>query len=1210
MNTCMKLLLASALTQLALVSGAEIAESDLWFFTDFDGSTQLNGKAVTLQTSPDGVADGRYGKGCYFHRPIKNTLPPMAEFLAAKTNFTVTGGSFAVDMAKERIALTGGTLAIAAQPDPLGYSWVRPEGGATCSFYVRGAKGTTVTLTPSISPTTSEAVKAATKKYRERGFNPTNQVPDKVIATTNRMDGTWQRVWAAVRHDCRTTDGRKVSLAVTATGPIEMERFQYEQSAVFPYLGNFIPARWTDGGTERKSAAAKIRDPELLTDFPAERGSASFWVRSVSNDWAYTSCRAFAFTDQPKLEYSFDGEFRPGAWANRIITSGPSRIRRSEKWQHVVVTWAPSNQCVYIDGELKLNTHYGFKPGQADGKRRTLLIGTATNGEQPCDAILDEVAIFRRELAADEVAALAKRADGLMANSRTLLATEVDFPFAWRNEPNAAIRCAVRARAAGEWTLESSVGGKALPPRTVKLVPGENALSVGFDPSRFRPGRYAWRFALRAKDGLVGLERGGELEIFARFDREAPTYMSWGGNHPVPNDFMKLAGLNAKNVGSSDLPAVRELVRLGIVPNIRYENSGSWKKHDFDYSAIERETAAALSPYAGLFLWNQTLVNSEVYGTWVADKVRECPRFLAEAEKAIGMKPDFTFGHAPSQVWWKTLGMATPRGTIAMTNATLRTLTWLVDRGQPVYRINAANRRAIHRLSPGNVVWTEPVYGMGGIAEDVDMMADWYYSYDVDDNLMGQRCNASALRGQDKPFMPTLSMYTGAPGRHPTRVGKDGKPEKVTMGQGLDELIVKTLVAIGATRADRLSMFSADSWSEGLKGYEAYAASPTNKVSIICDPDAPGRYGEFVRKTAMPEIRLLRGLKNVRAPVAILEPSEPDLAGGHGWIHWHFVRAMRKAVAQQAVPYDVVGDREMNDADALAKYPCLIFPMASIVTEEHDRALMEAAKRGTTVVLDDYATNSYPNCVKVASRYKNHPGLLPKTAGGPLLDWYTNRIDELRAKLSSFSSCDYGENGYTFEKRYNGVRYVMVVNNKRKERSEGGGVLLTFCTNSWYRPYCAPQRITTTLRGVPEGAAIYEFNAEGKDRKDERDGKDVRITRDFEAAEGVVYCIYPEPLEAPELKLSTLNAQLSTLNIRITTSSGKLAPGRTVLRVKVTDPEGRVTDESGDYEAVGGQCEIPIRFADGDPAGGLFSKWKAVVTDLTTGEESTIGFTR
>ena len=145
---------------------------------------------------------------------------------------------------------------------------------------------------------------------------------------------------------------------------------------------------------------------------------------------------------------------------------------------------------------------------------------------------------------------------------------------------------------------------------------------------------------------------------------------------------------------------------------------------------------------------------------------------------------------------------------------------------------------------------------------------------------------------------------------------------------------------------------------------------------------------------------------------------------------------------------------------------------------------------------------------------------------------------------------------------------------------------------------------------MPEGAKVYEFNTEGKDRKDERDGKDVRITRDFEAAEGVVYCVYPEPLNAPELSYSTLNPQLSTLNIRLSTASGKPAPGRTIVRVTVTDPDGRVTDESGRYAVENGKVEIPIRFADGDPEGGLFSKWKAEVVDLMTGETALLRFSR
>ena len=1198
---------AFAISAAAIAGGADSLEKDLWFFADFDSAARMDGLSVDLCVDPADVCEGRYGKAAYFHRRVKNVLPPMAEFLGTKTNYTISAGATcAYDAASRRLRLSGGEVAFRPVEDPLGYEWVRPTGAATYSFYVKGAKGTVVTLTPSITPTVEKNVKEAARK---RKFDPAKQVPDEIVASTNVLDGTWRRVYAAVRHDVRTTAGRAIALKVAATGPVEMERFQLERSAVFPFLGNLKPALWTEGGTARKSGERLLSDPALVKNFPVDAGTASFWVRSIAGDEVWDGCRAWAYLESPKCEFSFDGDFRPGSWHNRIIFPKAARLDRSEQWQHVAMTWSASNYNFYVDGKLRHHCDRGYKVGERGG-RREFRLGTATNGTQPGDIILDEVAVFRRSLSADEIAALAARTRGLLADNVSLLAGPVNFPFFWRNQPDAALRMPVNASAPGEWTLVGEVGGKPLARKTIRFETGENKFAAAFDPARFRPGKYPWHLALVGKDGREALVREGTLEIRGRLDRAAPTYMSWGGNKPVSNGFMKLTGLDSKIVDTGNLPAVREVVADGIVPNIRHGNAMDWERFDFDYGAVEREAERRLSPYEGLFSWSSTLVNTEVYGTWSADKARLHPKFMEIAEKAIGMKPDFTFGHAPSQVSWGKLGMKPPRGILGPTNATFETLTWYIDRGQPVYGVNAATRRAVRRLSPGNVVWTEPVYGQGGISEDVDLMADWFYSYEVADNLMGQRRSEGALRGRDKPFMPTLSMYTGAPGRHPTRLDKDGKPERVTMGQSYDELAVKTHVAIAATRADRLSMFSADSWEFGLKDYAKWTESPTNKVSVICDPDAPARYGKLVRARIMPEIELLRGMKNVRSPIAVLEPGEPDVAGGHGWTHWHFVRAMRKAIGREAVPYDIVGDREMNDANVLAQYRCLVFPMGSVVTERHHAALAEAARRGSTVVLDQYATNDYPHCVKVASRYYGSPGRLPETAGEPLLGWYTNHIEELRALLPSASSCDYGENGYTFEKRYGGVRYVTVVNNKRKERSEGGGVLLTFCTNSWYRPYCAPQRITTTLRGVPQGVAIYEFNAEGKDRKDERDGKDVRITRDFEAAEGVVYCVYPEPLKAPELSVSRLSSSVLNLGVKILTKSGKPAPGRTIVRVMVTDPDGRVTDESGRYAVENGKVEIPIRFADGDPEGGLFSKWKAVVTDLMTGEESTIRFTR
>ena len=1197
-------LIASALT----AGGGDLVD-DLWFFADYDTPARIDGRYLDLAADPVCLRDGRYGRGYYFHRGVHNRLPPMAEFLGSPTNYTVSGGAKCeYDSAARRLKMSAaGEITFRPVADPLGYSWVRPAGAATCSFYVKGVAGTVVTLTPSISPVTEEGLKAAVKKHK---LDPAKQEPDSVVASTNTMNGGWQRVYAAVRHDVRTTAGRRITLSVKSTGPVEMERFQYEQTSTFPFIGNVKPALWVEGGVKLASGEKIISDPELVKNFPADRGTASFWVRSVDGDWVWGSCRAWAYRESPNCEFSFDGDFRPGSWGSRFMLPATNQVKRSEKWQHVAMTWAVSNYNVYVDGRLVYHTGRGAVVGERGG-RRELRIGTATNGSQPGDMIMDEIAIFRRDLSAGEIAALAARETGLAAGRRQLLAAPVDFPFYWRNQTDAALRTVVSSTAAGEWRLGGEVGGKPLAGRTVKIKVGENRLAVPFDPGRFRTGRYPWRFKLTGADGADDLVCEGMLEIRGRFERGAPTCLSWGGNRPISNWFLKLTGLSACNVGSGNVPAVRSLVADGIIPNLRHENAGSWKCHDFDYAAVERETERALSRYEGLFVWSSTLVNSEVYGTWRAATAAKSPKFLAAAEKAIGMKPDFTFGNAPSQVDWKALGMAKPLGVIGPTNATVETLKWYIRRGDPVYGVNAANRRAIHRLSPGNVVWSEPLYG--GVAADVDMVADWFYSYSVTDNMMGMRRCDGSLRGLDKPFMATLSMYTDAPGFNFNRPGKDGRPERVSMGQGYDELAIKTHLAVAAIRCDRLSMFSADSWQSGLAGYAAWRAAPTNHVGAICDPDAPARYGVLVRERVMPELELMRGMNNVRAPVAILEPSEPDIAGGHWWIHWHFVRAMRRAVMSQPVPCDVVRGGEMADADILAKYRYLVFPMSSVVAESHFKALTEASKRGSTVVIDSYAVNTYPGCIKVGSRYRNHPGMLGKYAGEPLLAWYTNCIDELRGRLTALSDRDLGQQSFTCEKVYDGVRYVTVVNNRRREHSEGGGVLTEFCTNSWYRPYGAPQRIVTTVRGTRRGSAVYEFNAPdgGCGRRETAAGDapgEMRIAADYAPAEAKVFVIHPEPVAGPELSVKIKDPGRAVISVRIVTASGRPAPGRTVVKLAVTDPDGRVTDESGRYPVENGAAEIPLRFADCDPEGGLFSKWKAVVTDLTTGAKASVHF--
>lgn len=1166
---------------------AAIAPADLWMAADFDLPTEIDGKAVYPKIDSRNLVEGRWGKAFYCHREAVNAL--AKGYYAAPTN------------------LPAGSFTFPAQPDPMKYSWIKPSGGLTWSCFVKGAKGTKVVLTPSLTPVTEQAVKDA-KKKKERKYTDENAVKDSVTASTNVLDGTWQRVWCGIVHDCRTTDGRLTALTVDASAPVQIKCLMLEASAKYPYwaLG---PSKYVEGGDARTQRAVMIRDPEVVRDFPVAEGSASFWVRSFKDEWTWEGWngqRVWCY-ESPSCTISFDGELRLGRFSSMMRPKWGERFARSEKWQHVVNVWRKDGESeIWIDGTLRAKSAKNAL-SVAPSAKREIRLGTATNGEQPGDVAIDDFAIFRRALTAAEIRELAAGAKPLRAGAK-LFAGPVHFPVFRRHQTDAAIRFTVDAPRAGEWRVDATVGGTAQKRLTpVKLAEGINHLAVPFDPSDFRVGSYGWSVKLVNAAGETGLEKAGELEIRPRRDPKAPMYMSWGGGRPVTPEFMNESGLDAANVQAEDLPQVRRLLAAGIRPNVRFENSGWWETDGFGKAKLKARVEAVLKPFEGLCDWNTTLVNSEVYGTWVADKLKNRPDWLALAEKAIGMKPDFTFGHAPSQVLWKQLGREAPRGIIGHDVPALETLEWTITRGQPVYAINRVDRDVIHAMDPDNVVWTEPYYG-GWIATDVDMMADWLYDYSTDVILLALRGAAANSRYFHKAFMPTLSMYNGAPGRHPVRKNADGTPEKVTMGQSLDELVTKTWMCIAAGRADNLSMFSANSWQDGVKEYAVWKTNANAKVSVIADPDAPAKYREIVKRRVMPALELMRGLDNVRAKVAVIHTSEADTAGGFGWAHWHYNRAIVDAMAKSGVPYDVVNGAELKEGKALPHYKYAIWPMNCVTREEHDRAAREAAAKGTVIVQDGFGRQEYPNGLRIASTNFWNPKKLPVTAGGPVLDFLTNRVEELSALAPSISGGDFRRESFTFEKRLDGVRYVTVVNNRRRGRDEGGGVLTTFCTNDWYRPYGASAKISTELRGAGAGAAVYEFNGAGLLAA--KGGRVRTVTTDYGPGEGRVYCVYPEPLGAPGVEYRRTAANRGELVVSIDAKSGRPAPARTVVELTLTDPEGRVADESGRYVVERGRLAISVHFAAVDAEGGLFSKWKAVVRDLTTGESGSCGFTK
>ena len=952
---------------------------------------------------------------------------------------------------------------------------------------------------------------------------------------------------------------------------------------------------------DAKNAAGKfwrITDPELLASFPRDRGAFACWFRSPEDCLDKGQSPGFGYCGFWQFQWVWrGGSFNTGtAYGESAVIKD---FRRSTEWRHFAAVWNDEKLVVYLNGEKAGEKAKPQRMDMKDVPRRVLRIGSGFDGSPAANLVMDEIAIFSRDLTPDEVKGLATAKTPLVDHRDEVLLTPVAFPIYWRNQADAALRTRVLATQDRELTVKAAVGGRALPEAKQVFRKGTTRLAVPFDPSRFRVGTYPWEFALVDAAGRRVAGASGEMEIRARVERDAFKVFNWGGYKSVSVPFMRKLGINASNCGAKDHGSIRNLARQDVFANPRYENiRGVPVERQVDVADVMRRTDADLAPLEGLHLWAETLVNSEVYGAGVG-KATGVVSFVDFARKQLGREPDFGYRTAPIEIDHKKLaarGGKTPRGVIRRGDCPqLDTLCWTMAKGHPNFLTDRATAKAIERLQPGNVVWSEPMFE--GLAAGLEMVADWHYEYSTASVLYGLRSSSSPCRAYGRKYQPTVSQvyWDGGSiyGRHPTKKGKDGKPVKVGLCQSADEVLIKTWMALSAVPAHALSHYEADKWEWSLKGEPTVAGDEPAFV----EPDVAERFGRGWHERLAPVADLFRDLPNEKAPVALVLLSECRYAAGLGWGQVHYPRQLAEALVRTGIPFDIVGAHELENG-GLVGYRYALLPMANVLYEEHDRALEAAARSGVRIVTDAYAFKTYPGGVRLETL--TYPAYVPHfpRIHKAVQDWLNPLAPALRKKVAAWSDCDAATNGFTFVKTCGPVRYVSVVNDRRAADCGERGLYLT---NSWYRPMGAPQRITTHFN-IPAGAAVYEFNGREGSKVSGFQGfrfhgaQENSLACDYAPADGKVFCVYPKALK----KLS-VSREGEALEVTLVDVDGKPAPGRQVVEVEVRDSSGALHDETGRYVMEKGRLVVPLRFADDDPPRGLFSAWTASVRELTTG---------
>lgn len=1182
-----------------------VAAEDYWLFADFDRPVELNGERYAFEGQDDAFVEGKFGKGYFFRRPSKNVLPRTSDFLSDTNSFMAVEGPLPkVDLKAETVSFAGGEFLIRPRGTGIPSHWVNKWGAAVYAVEVKGRKGDRLTLTPEVEPLTEEKIKNFLKK--DPKFDAAGILPTVAEPRTVTLNGDWQRVWCSARLDLKIRT-LKVGCRVRATGPVALRKFQLQPTGTFPYHGYDQPTEWVEGGSSRPSTMLEvIRQPEALAAFPVSNGTFTCWIRTP-DDWipakqAYPIfSRGTAWNKTWTLNSEHLGTGRPNAIAKFLPP-------RENAWHHLAATWEPKELALYVDGRKVFSKPDPVLAGYGgDGYFRL----ACTDNSYVADMVFDEVAVYKRTLAADEIAALVAAREGARAADTRCLVSPPVFTTFPRNDASAALRFVVNTPKAAMGTATLAIGELAPETKKISLAAGDNDVAVAFRAADLLPGSYPWKLDLKT-DTVAPIVLEGDLTILPRFERDGFRLQTWNLD-TKQLDFCKTLGLNAGVCPTDRLSDAIKVCAAGWHLVLRLENIKDWRECNLNAKEIAARAAKRLKPYVGLPQWDATLVNSETYSPQSADQAVTYKAWRDWAKKELGHDPVVAFSYSPAGVDWKKLGLAAPYGLMAEQNDCYDTLDWYLSRGMPHFFVNRVNQKVIHYYSPGNQVWSEP----SPSPEGLDMVADWIYNYSTERCLHFLRHYEMTARASGRRFLPTLAMGYWSPDfpeiqiDHPTQKDeKTGKPVKVMMGQTADELMIKSWMCMGGSAADGISYFSAEwSWQQAITNGVLHAKGQPLVYShgwqkyCLAEPNAPARYGDFVRTTFEPAARLLRGIPTVRAPMAVLLPKEIDYSGRYWWPRVNFPRALGKYLASRSIPYDVLSDGEFT-AEVLSKYRYVVYPQFCCITPAHDAVLKSLPE--TTRFLADNAYNpgkngsfSYPNVEKVPGFNNNYPWTEEKI-DKPLDAYLQPKVDDLRQGLVAWSDQD-GTNAWTFVKEYKGVHYVTVVNNARRD---GGCPQTDLYTNSWYRPMGAPQRIVTHFN---RSGCLYEFNTPNGIKA----ARAQDLALEYAPAAGRLFCLYPEELAAPKIALGprAKGDRLTVeLLVRSTLVSGRAAPGRQIIRLALVDSAGRTRDESGYYTVEGGCVNVPVRLTKSDAEAAHGKKWRARVEDLTSGLSADLAF--
>ena len=1159
-------------------------ERELVFLADFeqDDAVFLGGGVVEKLDFENGhYRAGKNGRGFFFEKPQGNLLPAeLADVETRLDGFQPLGAaaleSVAADTPWGKRALLArlpgngaGFRMPAADVAWHSRSWHEKVWSLLASCHVKGPRGARLTIDVRFEPASTN----------EPAFVPDRQEPQSVLLT-----GDWQRIACSAAADVRPRERRAV-FSLRSDAPVDgllVDGFQWEQAGYYPH-GHSMPTTWTPGGTREPATSVRIGSP-LREEFPLAEGTLAFWTltpRTSNLPHPGNSCWL-----------SFGAGYGPG-WKitpGRCDTPGggiPSAralrpVYDGSNWHHVAMSWGLTNVALYVDGQPAGSATRVPSADAAQAETFSMVLGGSYSDGQTANSVLDDVAVFKRQLTAGEVGAVAA-GPALRAAAGPLLFSRCARTVYYRAEEQAGLEISLLSTETTSRVLnvDCAIGGLLFDSREVTVRPGLTTVRFPFAPSRLKCGAYVVQAgALVGAGGVYGECR---IEVVPALRRDHYMFSTWGGGGDTAawRAFCRGLGLNTIDTYAENF---EQLGREGFLYNWHY-NCGDGIGSERNREAVRAQTRLAAGRRAPHPNWRSALVNSEVSVSKFPDGAQRAAWFDAWAEKELGF-PVPTNGwrlgtsHNPVSGWFAE-GERPETNGVYQGSRNFGFLSWWYNRGAGWWRLNAEAAAEIRRLRPDVLCWTDPVTYPGQIA-DLDAGSTWSYQLRAEPLIGDFETSYAAVRGSGKEYYATLGM------NYVKRLAENVRlPDGTTnnLAPTADDMIQQAWLAVAQIPTDGLTYWSMNSLFDGLQKTNRWYAEPGSGAKL----------GAVLKNDLLPVGTLLKQVPNAQRPLALLLPESTQwmCAGEGGW-HWgtaHYPDAWKNWVGALGLPYDVLLDHDITPG-ALAKYRAVIFPMAEFVTAKNHRELLAAAQAGTVVVVDSYCRQAYPGMIRLEQTYYHRTR--DKTAYAAQVEATEKGLAQLRERLlPHLDAYAVGEAGPVIVniREAEGVKYVSVINDRRQE-----GPYSQWTTNT-FKPYGSAQRARVSLR-LPEGSAVYELTQSTR-LPLKREGDRWLATIDLPPHAGRLLCLYPAPVQQLSVEVDGRCAAGSARAIRVAVLDNRKRqmPGRQVLQVEILDPDGRRHDESGLYRAVRGEASIPFRPALNDPAG----TWRINVTEKASG---------